>query len=161
MPERFRLESDRMIWTAYLDESGTHDDSPIMLMGGFLANTEQWKRFNKKWFALLKTSGLSYCHGTELAHGTKQFKGWPPSKRKAFQDEANLIILAHLELSVTAVVRKDDYDAIYKAAPNPKKLRKDTKFGLLFRGCLWAVLGAAEFFAPSSKTLGSGRDRLG
>ena len=142
MRERFCVESNRMIWTAYLDESGTHDDSPIMLMGGFLGNTEQWERFNDEWRSLLKTSGVSYCHGTELVHGKKQFKDWPFPKRKAFQDEANRIMLGHLELSVTAVIRKDDYDAIYKATPNPSKLRKDTKFGVLFRGCLWAVLGA-------------------
>ena len=28
------------------------------------------------------------------------------------------------------------------AAPNPNRLRKDTKFGVLFRGCLWAILAA-------------------
>jgi Protein of unknown function (DUF3800) len=131
-----------MIWTAYLDESGTHDDSPIMLMGGFLGNTEQWGRFNNEWRLLLETSGISYCHGTELVHGKKQFKGWPFHKRRAFQDEANRIMLGYLELGVTAIVRKDDYDAIYKATANPSKLRKDTNFGVLFRGCLWAVLGA-------------------
>ena len=32
-----------MVWTAYFDESGTHD-SPIMLMGGYLASDHQWAR---------------------------------------------------------------------------------------------------------------------
>jgi hypothetical protein len=131
-----------MTWTAYLDESGTHDDSPIMLMGGFLASAKQWTRFNRKWRSFLKSSHLDYCHGKELVHRTKQFKGWSPEKCDGFVIEANRIIHEPLALGVTAVIRKDDYDSIYKAAPNPKKQRKDTKFGVLFRGCLWAVLGA-------------------
>jgi hypothetical protein len=122
-----------MIWTVYLDESGTHD-SPIMLMGGFLANEDQWKRFNDEWHSLLNASGVQYCHGKELVQGTGQFKNCPINKRLAFQDEANRIILKHLELGVTAVIRQDDYDSIYKSAPNPQKLRKDTKFSILFRG---------------------------
>jgi hypothetical protein len=44
---------DEMIWTAYLDESCSHN-SPTMLMGGYLANTEQWDAFNPAWGALLK-----------------------------------------------------------------------------------------------------------
>src|SRR5271166_3425584 len=120
-----------MIWTVYLDESGTHD-SPIMLMGGFLANEDQWKRFDSEWRSLLNASGVQYCRGKELVQGTKQFKNWPIIKRKAFQDDANRIIHKHLELGVTTVIRQDDYDSIYKSAPNPRKLRKDSKFGVLF-----------------------------
>src|SRR5258708_23331957 len=72
MRERFCVESNRMIWTAYLDESGTHDDSPIMLMGGFLGNTEQWERFNDEWRVLFTTSGASRCLGTGVVHCAKQ-----------------------------------------------------------------------------------------
>jgi Protein of unknown function (DUF3800) len=120
----------------YLDESGTHDDSPIMLMGGFLANTEQWESFNNEWQSLLKSFGIQSCHAVDLKHHTKQFKGWSVDKRKEFILEANRIIQEQLELGVTTIIRKDDYDSIYKSASNPQKLRKDSKFGVLFRGCL-------------------------
>jgi hypothetical protein len=131
-----------MTWTAYLDESGANDDSPIMLMGGFLASAEQWERFDSEWRSLLSSSGIQYCHGTELVHGTKEFRGWSYQRRLAFQEQANRIIPEYIELGVTAIIRKDDYNSIYKAAPNPKKLRKDSKYAVLFRGCLWAVLAA-------------------
>jgi hypothetical protein len=32
-------------YTAYLDESGTHDGSEITVMGGVLGRADQWKRF--------------------------------------------------------------------------------------------------------------------
>jgi hypothetical protein len=33
-----------VILTAYLDESGTHDGSPVTVMGGMLANAQQSPR---------------------------------------------------------------------------------------------------------------------
>jgi uncharacterized protein DUF3800 len=97
-----------MTWTVYLDESGTHDDSPIMLMGGFLANTEQWESFNNEWQSLLKPFGIQFCHAVELRYRTKQFKGWSVDKRKEFILEANRIIQEQLELGVTTIIRKED-----------------------------------------------------
>jgi hypothetical protein len=131
-----------VIWTVYLDDSGTHDDSPIMLMGGFLANAAQWESFNNEWQSLLTSFGIPSCHAVELRHRTKQFKGWSVDKRKEFILEANRITEEQLELAVTTIIRKDDYDSIYKSAPNPKKLRKDSKFGVLFRGCLSLIVSA-------------------
>jgi hypothetical protein len=48
----------------------------------------------------------------------------------------------HLQLGVTAVIRQNDYENVYKSQRNPRKLRKDTKYGVLFRGCLLVVEGA-------------------
>jgi Protein of unknown function (DUF3800) len=131
-----------MIWTAYLDESGTHDDSPIMLMGGFLANEDQWKSFDKEWQSLLNSFGIPFSHAVDLKHRKKQFKGWPVKKSDEFVLAVNRIREEQLELAVTAIIRKDDYNSIYKSAPNPRKLRKDSKFGVLFRGCLSAIVSA-------------------
>ena len=36
------------MYTAYLNESGTHDGSPVIVMGGVLARAEQWRFFEKK-----------------------------------------------------------------------------------------------------------------
>jgi hypothetical protein len=110
-----------MIWTAYLDESGTHD-SPIMLMGGYLANDHQWDAFNDDWLRLLNSFGVKFCHGKDLEKGKKQFKNWPRKKRNALILEADRIVATHLELGVTAIIRANDYDAIYKSAPNPSRL---------------------------------------
>lgn len=35
--------------TAYFDDSGTHDDSPFVLLGGLYATDEQWKVFDLAW----------------------------------------------------------------------------------------------------------------
>src|SRR5260221_7747840 len=106
MRERFCVESNRMIWTAYLDESGTHDDSPIMLMGGFLGNTEQWERFNDEWRFLLKNSLRSVFHWAELVHCKKEFKDWPLPHRQVFHDTAKRIMLLQLVFNRHLIIHK-------------------------------------------------------
>jgi hypothetical protein len=38
-----------MRWTVYLDESGTHDASPILVMGAVAATAGQWQIFDRQW----------------------------------------------------------------------------------------------------------------
>jgi hypothetical protein len=42
------LERIFMIFTAYLDESGTHAGAPISAMGGFVGDARQWRKFEKR-----------------------------------------------------------------------------------------------------------------
>jgi len=139
-----------MIWTAHLDESCTHD-SPTMLMGGHLGNAEQWDAFNPAWEALLKSEGIRSCHAKDLWNRRKQFQGWSIQRRDAFILKAYQIIASTLEFGVTAIVRHDDYNSIYKAQSNPSKLRQDTKYGVLFRACLQIIEGALALHALGMK----------
>jgi len=139
-----------MKWTAYLDESGTHD-SPIMLMGGYVGNTEQWDAFNQDWQDLLKSSGIESCHGKDLEHGAKQFKGWPREKRESFRLNANEIVERTLAFGVTAIIRQNDYDSLYRSAPNPQRLREDTKYGVLFRASLLRIESTLAYDRASAK----------
>jgi predicted RNA-binding Zn-ribbon protein involved in translation (DUF1610 family) len=44
-----------------------------------------------------------------------------------------------------------EIDEIFKSSPNPSRLRRDTKYTVLFRGCLWLVVAAVSggFFGDS------------
>jgi hypothetical protein len=125
-----------MIWTAYFDESGTHDESPIMLMGGFLAPAEKWKCFDADYRHLLDDNGVSYIHGTELLHGKGQYRGWGPKTINALILSVQGLINKHLGFGFISVIRRNDYDEIYKSGQQPKKLPKDSKIGVLFRASL-------------------------
>lgn len=43
-----------MIFTAYLDESGTHAGALISAMGGFVGDARQWHKFEKRAGKLFK-----------------------------------------------------------------------------------------------------------
>jgi hypothetical protein len=62
-----------MIWTAYLDESGAHN-GPVMLMAGFLGNTEQWSAFDRAWQSLLKSEQLKFCHAKNAGDALHLFE---------------------------------------------------------------------------------------
>jgi hypothetical protein len=124
----------------YLDESGTHDQSPISVMAGYVGTAAQWERFGQSWSTLLISAGIQHVHAVDLFKRTKQFKGWTAGDVNAFAVNLDGIIAAHLQLGFSVVVRDDDYRTVYRSGA-PTRLPQDSKYGVCFRGSL--------AFAPS------------
>jgi hypothetical protein len=58
-----------MIVTAYIDESGTHEPSPASVMAGYLAETRQWRKFEKR----AARYRINICHAIDLKRGDNDF----------------------------------------------------------------------------------------
>jgi hypothetical protein len=125
-----------MIITTYLDESGTHNSSPISVMAGYVGTATQWARFETDWTARVRSAGVRFIHGVELSKRTEQFKGWTPDAVNALMRSLDSVIATHLQLGFSVIVRDDDYKSIYGAGPHPRRVPKDTKYGVCFRACL-------------------------
>jgi Protein of unknown function (DUF3800) len=123
-----------MIINSYLDESGTHGQSPISVMAGYAGTAEQWEHFAVDWATLVRRAGVRYIHAVELFKQTKQFRGWKAPDVNALAVSIDDVIASHLQLGFAVVIRSDDYKAIYAAHPRPRRL--DSKYGLCFRACL-------------------------
>ena len=130
-----------MLLTAYLDESGTHDMSPISVMAEYLGTAAQWQAFDADWTTLLQTAGLCHMHAVDLFKRTKQFKEWPAERVNAFATELDGVIARHMQLGFSVIIRDDDYRKIYVDGERPRRSRLDSKYGVCFRACL--------AFAPS------------
>jgi hypothetical protein len=117
-----------MIINTYLDESGTHGQSAISVMAGYAGTTEQWDQFAADWETLVRRAGVRYIHAVELFKQTKQFRGWKAADVNALAASIDGIIASHLQLGFAAVIRTNDYKAIYAADPRPRRL--DSKYGL-------------------------------
>jgi hypothetical protein len=65
-----------VILTAYLDESGTHDGSPVTVMGGMLANARQWEAFEKGFSKLKAVHGFQIFHTKKFKKKDGDFRGW-------------------------------------------------------------------------------------
>jgi hypothetical protein len=65
-----------VIISVYIDESGTHENGPLMTMAGYIARLGQWHHFDAKWGKMLRENGLSYFHATEIWHGSGDWRGW-------------------------------------------------------------------------------------
>ena len=53
---------------AYVDESGTHANSPMLAMGGYMFTLEQSARFSRDWQKVLDSFGLPAAHMTDAVH---------------------------------------------------------------------------------------------
>jgi hypothetical protein len=140
-----------MILTVHIDESGTHDGSPISVMAGYVDNATRWRRFEADWAALVAKAGVRHIHTVDLLQSTRQFKGWKSDEVNALVISLDNVIARHLQLGFSVIIRDDDYRNIYGAGPHPRRPQKDTKYGVLFRACLAFVPGV---IASELKLLG-------
>jgi len=64
-----------MIYTAYLDESDTHGNSPTIVMVGVLGYLHQWNLFKLRLQSIRKKHNFNIIHATELKRKKGEFKG--------------------------------------------------------------------------------------
>jgi hypothetical protein len=58
---------------AYFDESGTHDNSPIMCIAGYLFDKENCQALDLAWKTVLDEYELPYFHMVDCAHHSFPF----------------------------------------------------------------------------------------
>lgn len=142
-----RWEPQRLfmfVFTAYLDESGTHDGSPVTVMGGLLARAEQWENFEKGFGKLQKQHGFRVWHSKKFKRRDGDFKGWSVEQCTALYWDLAFLTSRGLTGAVTMTLNNADFDKYYKSGPKPRKAVLDTKYGYCFRMCLYHFV--AEVF---------------
>lgn len=100
---------------AYLDDSGTHRDSPVVVVAGFLGSEDEWKALEPSWQARLAQDGVKRFHMTHCLAGEKEFGAKPRWRRDLLIDDLTAIIGARDLLGISAVMLLEDWDAIVVA----------------------------------------------
>ena len=59
---------------AYMDESGTHDGSPVLTVGAYLAGPEDWRDWTAEWDAA--KGAIKIYHATDAAALRGEFERW-------------------------------------------------------------------------------------
>ncbi len=121
--------------TAYFDESGTHDDSEIAGMAGFVGDAREWRKFEKRVKKLFARYRISAYHTIDVRRTKANFKDWKVDRKIEFLDEFQHIINETLLGGVAAFIRREDYE-YYCGLEWPKGTRRDSEYGILFRACL-------------------------
>src|SRR5947208_584644 len=99
--------------TAYFDDSGTHDNSDVVLWSGVCGNEHQWAYFSDLWNRKLLDpspgkSPLSRFHMFECQDSRGEFAGWSRTATDYLVHElSGFIINANLYSCCEAVSRKD------------------------------------------------------
>jgi len=115
----------------YLDGSGDDGVSLRQVIGGFIADVNNWVEFEKEWAAFLREPryNLEYAHAKEIAQ-------WPRAKRQRFYVEANHILRQFVLFSIATTVKKRDYLRVF---PDNTISSKDSLYGICFRAAMIAV----------------------
>jgi len=125
-----------VIFTAHIDESGTHGGSPITVMAAAFGSAKQWQRFEIEYAKMRKRHGFEIFHAKEWKDSDGEFKGWPRQKKYEFAIEFTNLIGNTLAASIVAHLKNDEYDKYYLTNDRPRKARWDTKYAICFRAVL-------------------------
>jgi hypothetical protein len=108
------------VYTAYLDESGTHGGSPTTVIGGLLARAEQWERWENGFARLQNKHGFRVWHSKKFRQRKGDFKDWTVEQRSAlYWDLAHLNAYGLTE-AMAITLNNADYEKHYWSGPKPR-----------------------------------------
>lgn len=128
-------ERERLIFMklrACMDESGTHDQSPILMMGGVVSTFSKWRLFDKKWKQALDLHGVGYVHGKDLRKSQGSFRGWSVEKHNDFGDRLLDAAFRYVGFGLTVRLDRADFEEAYRGGQKPRKLQLQSAYGFLF-----------------------------
>jgi Protein of unknown function (DUF3800) len=130
-----------VIFTAYIDESGTHDASPATIMAGAYGCMAQWEDVEARIQELEQKWQFSMFHSTDLKSGQGSFKGWSREQRLGLVEEF-IAILAdrRIEAGFIMQIVNADYEKYYRMGDGATPAALNTKYSFCFRACLTHLL---------------------
>jgi hypothetical protein len=150
-----------LMLAAYFDDSGTHDDSSVVVWGGFLGTATQWSNFDKVWRAklaaplpgkpCLKKFSLADCNGS---HG--EFSGYSRAESDLVQNEFREIIIQAEVVGLAYAIDRADWDKFVQGSA--REFFGDAEVGS-FSGCFNGVIAEAERLFPEDRMLSLHFDR--
>ncbi|MGE8940644.1 DUF3800 domain-containing protein [Leptospira interrogans] len=123
---------------AYLDDSGTNKQSPIVVMGGYVASLRDWRRFESRARRIFRREGVDLLHAKDFHDRDGCFAGWSPPRQMCFvTDLYDAAGEANVLLGMAHAVTKD----VYKQRGVETGLNKNTSaYGWCFQMLLNRLL---------------------
>ena len=102
---------------AYFDDSGTHDDSRFVLLGGLYADEKRWSAFDADWRSKLAAPvpgkpALKRFHMAECEAGAGEFASYNRAERDYLIRDLREIIVLHRVNGYCCGVSRSDWDAL-------------------------------------------------
>jgi hypothetical protein len=140
LSESARCERLLMIiepFNGYMDESGTHDDSQIIAMAGYVSTYDRWIQFEKDWGGVLRHRCLKEpFHMTDFETRHGEFcdnNYWTPGIRESLIERLTYIAKRSTVLGVGVVIQRKDYERLI---PDDLKADFQNPYYLLLYFCL-------------------------
>jgi hypothetical protein len=78
------------MFEAYFDDSGSHSNAPVCVVGGYYGKENSWRKFSKKWQKILSDAEIDQFHAKrfwgrdESGQRLREYKGWTDAKAELF-----------------------------------------------------------------------------
>ena len=95
---------------AYLDESGTHAQSPVAMIGGFVASSELWVGLESDWGAVLDTFEVPFFHASECEAGHGIYQSLSRTLRDLLFSGLAKVIARHKPTAVYTAITRAHFD---------------------------------------------------
>jgi len=99
---------------AFFDESGTHDGSPIIAMGGVVSNYDAWVEFEIEWKRILKARGIdgAFRFSEFMARKGRFHNDWSNDERNALMERLCTTLSECIVVGLGVAVFRSEYDSI-------------------------------------------------
>jgi Protein of unknown function (DUF3800) len=137
-------------FTCYMDDSGTEEQSKIVVIGGFTLDHGSFTRFDLQWRRMLKYHGIDRLHMKDFVRPFGKYSGMYPELKKALFTRAAKIITSRRMYGLSVSLQHAEFK---EAVPMN-----------VYRGTLGpytaAFIAALQFNAKLARDNGSYPDRV-
>ena len=123
-------------YNAYVDESGTHDGSPVVALAGYLSTYQGWNDFEDQWNRIMRRFRVNDFHMTDFETHHAEFEDnnyWTPDIRTRLMERVTALCQQKTTLGIGCAVIREQYDRLLSP-----KIRHDFRHPYYF--CLYACL---------------------
>lgn len=141
----FLADSDGVVAVirAFIDESGIHEGSPVVSVGGYFARPKTWKEFTRDWRMVLRPAGIECYHASDCQALRGEFEGWQPTERDALVKKLLPVIPRHSLAGIAMAIALRDYEAATGGEEWPDDLA-DSPYAVCFQWLLREIVENAQ-----------------
>jgi hypothetical protein len=130
---------------AYFDDSGTHSESSVTVMGGLVGSVAQWKQFEQQWADKLERPlpgkpRLKMFHLAECKGGAGQFADYNLAERDAVTHDFRQIIIGSDLIGTASAV---DRRAWNELVIEPRHTELGDALSPCFENCIYETIRIA------------------
>lgn len=96
---------------AYLDEGGTHAQSPVVTICGLVASADLWSALEPDWQEKLDNVQVPYFHAAPCEAGDKPYQNVARPFRESLFSGLATVIAKHKPIVINVAVKRADWDA--------------------------------------------------
>lgn len=102
------------MFSAYFDESGTDEKSPVIVVAGWLANDKEWIKLSNKWQAVLAKYDLPYFRMSKWQARQGPYKTMTEKDWKQLIERLTAIIKKHTSIGIFGAFHRATYDEVLR-----------------------------------------------